>query len=325
MFPVDIIYCVIKTIDKNDHLTLFKAAQLNKTWNEVVFKTYEDLKVAHKDLSIYLNSANVLPWYVLKTMDFKLNTWNDICLYEKVLQSSFMKRKLIDYRKISESSVPNSLRTETKDYKTLTLAAISFRVWYHMFTKVFDLTIPDDQDKPPSQNVPVMPMGGLAGALPGLLSMLTMGTKGKKKLPSVLEDLTLYILSEFRRDLLIDDRFIECCFKNKLEKTLSEIMEYRKFYRFNLTEDTLENTYLLLSAKNDNIDVFSNMLSRTEVTISHLEWITKNAPLPFLVSMAKIKRSIPRFDIMIAFLDDTLETKTWKQKDFFKRVRENFI
>jgi len=132
--------------------------------------------------------------------------------------------------------------------------------------------------------------------------------------------LTDYVLSTYRKDVIITDKFLCKMFEHGLDKQIIYLLETQKFFKVALKENTLDDACLALACDLTNVKVFTKLLPT--LRIDHIEYATRYAAYDFLMLMWKMRKWIPGFVENIKILDKTMTNKTWKQVKFFDWVKE---
>jgi hypothetical protein len=139
--------------------------------------------------------------------------------------------------------------------------------------------------------------------------------KQKSNQRAYITSLTDHIITAFRKELVIDDRFIFKAFEHDLESILSFIFDNTEFFIIKISTNNLTDLYLTFAIDMSHIKIFSKMLHH--VNIQHLEYALRFATLDFLMIIWKIRRWIPNYDEYMQTLQSIMSKRDWKQLQYF--------
>lgn len=137
----------------------------------------------------------------------------------------------------------------------------------------------------------------------------------KTNIRKYIGSFTDYVLTVYRNEITINDRFVAKLFEHDLEKILVFILENEKFFSISVSTEKLSDLYIILACDMGNFKIFSKMLPY--VNIYHFEYAVRFATLDFLMMMWKMRRWLPKFDENMRILQNNMEKKEWKQLQFF--------
>lgn len=224
------------------------------------------------------NTVNVL---LYKRLYIKIDLWLHIHLYNTQVLQILEKHKLVNHGKIAKSLEKCEWDENFKSEQTKLSDNALYRIWEKLF---------------------LMPMYTDTGEIVSL-----------KKYKPFITSLTERVLLNFRKEIIINEKFIDKLFQHEMEMILIYLYENQRF--FNISNMNLTDIYLMNSCDKDNISMFIKLTKN--VNINHLEYAVRFSSQLFLMSLWKIRRYIPNFDENMKILKKTMKGKDSKHYKFF--------
>jgi hypothetical protein len=156
-------------------------------------------------------------------------------------------------------------------------------------------------------------------------------TEDKQTFPDMylLNTITLSILHSFRKELVIDEKFIMICFQFKMTIVLFYLLENHSHFIFEIgsrdTRNELVDLYIYNSLDYNYLDLFTNEKIFTLVRKKHLKYAIKNSSFEFLLQLLKLQNKFSDFNKVILELEKEIHPKNNKQFEFFNIYKESRI
>jgi hypothetical protein len=239
-------------------------------------------KVASKN---HKNSKNVIPLY--NRLQLHIVDWETLFLYSKSSLEFMDNNHVCNIKKIAENKLNVNIVTFQENLSEIPILLLC-KIWHNMFKYI----LPDDSEKNDVENY-----------------------------RKYLEELTLYMLVTYRKDVNVNNRFILCCFHQKLTRTLFELLNNAKFYSLNICHSgnfkkknlNLIDFYLCVAAEYNYIEYFLHSQLVCHVEYEHVLYALKYSSIDFLNALLKSKQVL-KFDLIKVL--DSVEAKDSKQKLF---------
>ena len=231
----------------------------------------------------------------------KLHLWGTVAAYPTPILQRYVDANLIDHRAVysdwtatfSECSLKGKDQMAIGQSLRCLPPLLLYRIWQVGFLATADPSLAGEVKPSPA-------VKRKAEALKRLMGLLTDN-----------------VMTVFRSDLVINDRFVLKCFEHGLDNILLYLYDNQRFFQLSISTPELQDLYIMLACDTGSITMFLHFVKK--IRRIHIEYAMKNASNDFLMIVWKSRAYIPHFHEYIQSIRDEKEEQSIASRDFKQR------